>query len=797
MATTERHSKHVEIAHVLCTDIVGYSKLSINQQTELLRQLGEIVRNTSEFREADAAGKLTRLPTGDGMVLVFFTSPADPVECALEIATALKDMPQLPLRMGVHSGPVDQIRDVNDQMNVAGAGINMAQRVMDCGDAGHILLSQRVADDLAHYDRWKPNLHDLGEATVKHGVTMRVFNLCVNGVGNPAIPSKLKAQRDEQDVVTRSARAKSRRKLALIGVPLAALLLALIGYLVIYPRVAPKFMQAAATISEKSIAVLPFDSFSGDKENAYFTDGIQDEILTDLSKVADLKVISRTSVNQYRGVARNLKEIGKALQVAYVLEGSVQKVAGRVRVNTQLIDTRTDAHVWAEKFDRELSDIFAIQTELAEKIVAQLRVSLTPREKEAIAERTTTNVDAYDFFLRSKKTSKTALNQTFTKEEFLESEDLLNKAIAQDPKFALAYCALSDLELEIYWLHDHDPTRKQKADAAVKTAMQLRPDVGQVRLAQATYLYKNREYEEARKALDIAGRMLPNNSEVFQWSASIDRRNGKWNDALAELQKAIEVDPRNSNVLSDLADTYMGLHRYGEAERLVNRGLAAFPENAMQYQLAKLQIAFEQGDTQTCRALLDSVPAGFNPNGMISWWRFQVAYMDRDWAEAERILDAAKGLPPEGYTIPFSFLAGQIARAQGDKAKAQIAFSEARATLEETARKRPDSNDVLLRMALADAAIGKKEDAIREAKAAVANRPISKDGVGGVTYALGLAQTYAWLGEKDLAIEQLAAVAFLPNGPTPADVKKNPDWDDLRGDPRFDRIAEKVVAASK
>jgi len=330
MPSNNKRSTHVEIAHVLCTDIVGYSKLSINQQTELLRQLGDIVRDTSEFREADAAGKLTRLPTGDGMVLVFFTSPADPVECALEIAAKLKEMPQLPLRMGIHSGPVDQIRDVNDQLNVAGAGINMAQRVMDCGDDGHILLSQRVADDLVHYDRWKPNLHDLGEATVKHGVTMRIFNLCVDGVGNPAVPSKLKAQREDQDIVARKARGRSRKKFALVAAPLAALLCALIGYLVIYPRLAPKVMQAAAAISEKSIAVLPFDSFSGDKENAYFTDGIQDEILTDLSKVAGLKVISRTSVNQYRGVARNLKEIGKALQVVYILEGSVQKAGGRV-----------------------------------------------------------------------------------------------------------------------------------------------------------------------------------------------------------------------------------------------------------------------------------------------------------------------------------------------------------------------------------------------------------------------------------------------------------------------------------
>ena len=465
----------LEIGHVLCTDIVGYSKLLINQQKEILAKLNEIVRATEQFRRAETAGKLVRLPTGDGMILVFFTSPQAPVECALEVATALKNNGSIPLRMGVHSGPVEQVRDVNDSSNVAGTGINMAQRVMDCGDAGHILLSKRVAEDLGQYERWQPHLHDLGEATVKHGVSVHVFNLCVNGMGNPELPSKLKRQREDEAIVARKARAKTLRKLAMIGTPVGVLLLALIGYLAFFPRIAPKFMKGIAAISEKSIAVLPFDNFSGDKENAYFTDGIQDEILTDLSKIADLKVISRTSVDQYRGAARNLKDIGKALQVVYILEGSVQKAGGRVRVNTQLIDTRTDAHVWAEKFDRELSDIFAIQTELAEKIVAQLRVNLTPREKAAIADHTTKDVEAYDLYLRSKNTGKTAIQEPFTKEEYLEAEQLINMAIARDPNFALAYCRLMQIELDIYWLHDHDPARKQKSEEAVKTAMRLRP----------------------------------------------------------------------------------------------------------------------------------------------------------------------------------------------------------------------------------------------------------------------------------------------------------------------------------
>ena len=788
----------LEIGHVLCTDIVGYSKLSIDQQKELTRQLNDIVRGTEQFRRGEAAGKLIRLPTGDGMVLVFFTSPQAPVECALEVATALKSNGRIPLRMGVHSGPVEQVRDVNDSSNVAGTGINVAQRVMDCGDAGHILLSKRVAEDLGQYERWQPHLHDLGEAAVKHGVTVHIFNLCVDGIGNPELPSKLKRQREDEAIAARKARAKTLRKLALLGTPAGILLLALIGYLALFPRIAPKFMKGVAAISEKSIAVLPFDSFSGDKENAYFTAGMQDEILTDLSKIADLKVISRTSVEQYRGVARNLKEIGNALQVVYILEGSVQKAGGRVRVNTQLIDTRTDAHVWAEKFDRELSDIFAIQTELAEKIVAQLRLNLTPREKEAITDRTTKDVEAYDLYLRSKKTSKSALKDPFTKEEYLEAERLINMAIVRDPKFALAYCWLMQVELDIYWLHDHDPVRKQKAEEAVKTAMRLRPDVGEVRLAQAAYYYQgDRDYDQARTALDVASRMLPNNSEIFQWSAAIDRKRGKWDDALVELQRAIELDPHNPEVLQDLLYTYQSLRQYSEAERIVERGLAAFPESAIEFQLSKLEIAFARGDTQTCRTILDSVPAGFNPNGMISWWRFTVAYLDRDWPEATRVVDSAKGLPPQGYVVPFAFLYGQIARGLRDTEKAHAAFVEARKLLEETARKRPDAPNVLVYMALCDAVTGKKEDAIREGKEAMAKRPIAKDATNGVGFATNLAQIYAWAGEKDLAIEQLASVAMLPAGPTPGELQKSADWDELRGDQRFESIVAKVVAASK
>ena len=797
MSSEVKAAPELEIGHVLFMDIVGYSKLLVDEQSHLLQQLKEIVRDSTQVRAAETSGKLIRVPTGDGMALVFFTNPEAPAQCALEISRALKESPQIKMRMGVHSGPINKLADVNEQTNVAGGGINMAQRVMDCGDAGHILLSKRVAEDLAQYERWQAHLHDLGECEVKHGVKIHVVNLCTDDAGNCEIPSKFKRASEEQTALARRAASVRRRKLAVIAAAIVAVLL-LAFFFLPHGMLLRSASTVAGAVFDKSIAVLPFENFSAEKESAYFADGIQDEILTDLSKVTGLKVISRTSVMQYRSVARNLREIGQALGVAFVLEGSVQKAGGRVRVNTQLIDTRTDAHVWADKFDRDLSDLFAIQSELAEKIVAQLQVNLSPREKKAIVERTTNDVEAYDLYLRSKKPGKSAFNEPFTKEEYFEAERLINMAIARDPKFALAYCQLMQIELDIYWLHDHDPGRKQKAQEALKTAMRLRPDVGEVRLAQATYYYQaDRDYDQARTALDVASRMLPNNSQIFQWSAAIDRKRGKWNDALVELQRASEVDPHNPDVFQNLEGTYQSLRQYSEAERIVERGLASFPESAIDFQIAKLEIAFDRGDTQTCRALLDSVPVGFNPNGLISWWRFAVAYLDRDWAEATRVVDSSKGLPPEGYVVPFAFLYGQIARAQGEKEKAQPAFAEARKILEETAVKRPDSNDVPVYMGLCDAALGKKEDAIREGKEAMAKRPIAKDATSGVGYATSLAQIYAWAGEKDLAIEQLASVAMMPSGPTPGALQKSADWDDLRGDPRFERIVAQVVAASK
>src|SRR2546421_2070918 len=358
----------LEIAHLLLIDIVGYSKLLVNEQIEALQELARIVRITECFRNAEAGGKLIRVPTGDGMALLFFRSPEEPVRCALEISQKLKENSNIRLRMGIHSGPVNQVRDVNDTLNVAGTGINVAQRVMDCGDTGHILLSKHVADDLMQYRHWQPYLRDLGECEVKHGLRLHVVNLCKDGFGNQQVPEQLKRrgrwkQTSGADVRPITAPRWPKSVLS-VAVLLFAVALA-VSFSTFFHRASPpttrNLSEIATPILGNSIAVLPFQNLSDEKQNAYFADGVQDEILTNLARVADLKVISRTSTMQYKtGAQRNLREIAKTLGVAHVVEGSVQRSGGRVRVNAQLIDARTDGHLWAETYDRDIADVFAI-----------------------------------------------------------------------------------------------------------------------------------------------------------------------------------------------------------------------------------------------------------------------------------------------------------------------------------------------------------------------------------------------------------------------------------------------------
>src|SRR5438093_662988 len=351
MSTESKKEIQLEIAHVLFIDIVGNSKLSVNDQHAAVEELNQIVRAAEQFQRAEAARRLLKIPTGDGMVLVFYTSPEAPAQCAVEVSRALKEHPRLHLRMGIHSGPVDGLVDVNERANLAGAGLNMAQRVMDCGDAGHILLSKHVAEDLEEYEKWRPLLHDLGTCEVKHGMQVAIVNLWSDDVGNRQLPQKFQALR------------KQRTRVRWAGA--AAALLLLVGIAAAFVLVSKKSSRSTSIIPETSIAVLPFQNLSEDKANAYFADGIQEEILTRLAKIADLKVISRTSTQRYQSKPGNLTEIAKQLGVAHVLEGSVQKSGDAVRVNVQLIKAANDSHLWGDTFDRKLTDIFSVESEVA------------------------------------------------------------------------------------------------------------------------------------------------------------------------------------------------------------------------------------------------------------------------------------------------------------------------------------------------------------------------------------------------------------------------------------------------
>jgi len=412
----------------------------------VVEQLNRAVRRTPQFRKSEGAGKLIRIPVGDGMALVFFQTPEEPVQCAMEIARALKNHPQIRLRMGVHSGPVDQVKDVNDRLNVAGTGMNMAQRVMACGDAGHVLLSKRVAEDLAQDKLWQPHLHELGEIELKHGRKLGIVNLYSGEIGNPNVPEKLKGA--SRQPAERPVRFGWLRLIKIATLLLICLLAA--TTVIILSRHRGNYLPSAQTltspapvketsVAEKSIAVLPFENLSHDPDNAYFADGIQEEILARLAKIADLKVISRTSTQPYKSSPDNLPQIAKRLGVANILEGSVQKSADKVRVNVELISAATDAHLWADTFDRKLTDVFAVESEVATKIAETLQAKLTGAERNAIAARPTENTQAYQLYLKGR-----FFWNKRTGENLKKAADYFNQAIAADPNYAFAYVGLAD-----------------------------------------------------------------------------------------------------------------------------------------------------------------------------------------------------------------------------------------------------------------------------------------------------------------------------------------------------------------
>lgn len=809
MSAEVQSNLKLEVAHVLFLDIVGYSKLLTDDQHQAQQLLREVVRNSAEFGSADAEGKLVRLPTGDGVALVFFTTPEAPIKCAVEISEALRAHPQLRLRMGVHSGPVSNTTDLNDKSNIAGAGINTAQRVMDCGDAGHILLSKRAADDLAEYRQWQPRLHYLGEVEVKHGVRLGLVNLYTDTIGNAEVPEKLKQARASEAATARAAVRRHRKKMLFAAGAAAVVLLAAI--LAIFLRRAGGLTTA---IVEKSIAVLPFENFSDDKENNYFADGVQDDILTDLSKVADLKVISRRSVAQYRGTAESIRAIGRALQVAYVLEGTVRKVEGHIRVTAQLIDTRTEAEKWAEKYERDIADLFAIQSDISQTIVSQLKATLAPAEKAAIQERPTQDLEAYDLYLRARTlVYGFGVAVSVAQQNMEKAIKLLDSAIARDPKFSDAYSLLGEAQLTLYGAEFLNKARLPKAKEAIEGALRISPQSPQAHLTYARYLYYGvRDTDGAEKELAIAATSLPGDVDLLSLRAEIAEQRGRWLDALREREKSCSLDPRSPEPAGLLMELYIELRNYSDAEKLADKMIASIPQQSTgSYWRGKSKIAVAKGDTKAAMAALDAHPmrnAGLTGlNAMVA----NVLIMQRQYAKATELLlslgEQARShniLPKGGdhgygHGTQYESLA-IIARAQGQTDKARGYFETARAGFDDWLGKNFEElseYEAKARghIAMIDAALGQKEKGIEEGRYAVELWPMTRNARIAPQIRVLLATTYTWAGDHAAALNELSQVVKLPYGPTAGELKLNPIWDDIRNDPPFAKIVADAAAA--
>src|SRR5437870_278915 len=537
-----------EIGHVLFIGSVGYSKLLINEQTEQIQKLKQIVRGTEQFRLAEAEGKLLRLPTGDGGALVFRNSPEAPVLCALEVSKELKKHPELHVRMGIHSGPVNEVSDLNEQVNIAGAGINIAQRLMDCGDAGHILLSKHVAEDLAEFEEWRPLLHELGACEVKHGAEVFIVNLYGNDAGNPEVPIAFQLMK----------RRRARHRSVAIAAALIVVGAIIAGAMWFWR--ARTTAPAPSAIPEKSIAVLPFENLSEEKGTAYFAEGIKDEILTKLATVRDLKVISRTSTVKYQSKPDNLKTVAQELGVSTILEGAVQKAGDKVRVNVQLIDARTDTHLWAKSYDRDFKDVLGVESEVSQEIAEALQANLSPSESHALASARTQDTEAYDLFLRGEYELHQA-ESSYAAEAYDRADGFYRQSLARDPNFAEAAAELARSRLRRHWIVSPlAPRELEEVKSIIDRALALAPNSPEAHLALGLFFYfGHRQYEHALMEFNRALELQPNNALARQHCAYVYRRRGEWERSLADFRRAEQLDPRDPSNPSSIGRSYAAL----------------------------------------------------------------------------------------------------------------------------------------------------------------------------------------------------------------------------------------------
>jgi adenylate cyclase len=796
-----------KLAAIMFTDMVGYSALS-QRDEKLAQELLEEHRRL--LREIFPRFNGTEIKTIGDAFLVEFGSALEAAQCAIEIQRTLAKRNadiapdrRIELKIGIHIGDV-----VHRGGDVYGDGVNIASRIEPVAGPGGICVSMDVERQIRN--TLEARFEKLAPTELKNiSVPMDLFRIVLPWE-RPSLTAAKSENRKRQSGSDKSEIGTRSRRIFATSIAIVLLSAGLLGYQLWRTRNQPAPRQnaspartEAATIPAKSIAVLPFENLSAEKQNEYFADGVQDEILTHLARIADLKVISRTSVMQYKsGVARNLRKIGEELGVAHVLEGSVQRAANKVRVNAQLVDARNDTHLWAQTYDRDLADVFAIQSEIAKAIADQLQAKLSPSEKKAIDLHPTNDLVAFDLYTRAKDLILTANLGSSDRPDVLQAIELLNQAVARDRSFFDAYCQLANAHGFIYLVgFDHTAARLALAEAAVEAAARLRPDAGETHLARALNLYQgHRDYNGALAELELARQTLPNDSRIYQLIGFIQRRQkGRYEESTRTLEHAIDLDPRNVLTLSQIAAyNYPRLRRYADARSAWDRSLAIRPDDN-NLKVGSASVDFDwKADTRPMHQTIESIRAT-NPEALQTvadkWLLCALAERDADAAENALIAAGEKPISPSNENVLFTrqCVEGVIARMTHDDAAARSAFTAARAEQEKIVQAQPGYSPAVCVLGLIDAGLGRKEEAIREGRRAIELLPVEKDLPEGMDMIKYLAMIAAWAGDNDLACEQLAIAISGPSALSYGELKLLPLWDPLRADPRFEKIVASLA----